>query len=71
MQKPFTYSSIHSVARDSFISRRQISVIAFAGVMVLFLISLALVGIHYRSSAPAAHNTPSSVSEFSSGMPLP
>lgn len=65
MQKPFAYSPSHKIAQVSSLSRRQLSIIAIAVVIMVFVISFALV------IRQAAHSNLSSSSPFSSGMPLP
>jgi hypothetical protein len=71
MQKPFGYPPVHKIAQDFFLSRRQISIIAFVGAIMVFMIGFALVILEYGKSDSAAHSTLSSSSAFSSGMPLP
>jgi hypothetical protein len=71
MQKPFAYSPVHKIAPVSSLSRRQLSIIAIAGVIMVFVISFALVNVQYGRSDSAVHSSLSSSSEFSSGMPLP
>jgi hypothetical protein len=71
MQKPFAYSPVHKIAQVSSLSRRQLSIIAIAGVIMVFVISFALVIRQFGKSDSAAHSNLSSSSAFSSGMPLP
>jgi hypothetical protein len=71
MQKPLAYSPVHKIAQNNFLSRRQLSIIAFVGAIMVFMISFALVNVQYGRSNSAVHSSLSSFSEFSSGMPLP
>ena len=71
MQKPFAYSPVHKIAQVSSLSRRQLSIIAIAGVIMVFMISFALVIRQFGKSDSAAHSNLPSPSAFSSGMPLP
>jgi hypothetical protein len=71
MQKPFAYLPIHNIAQNSFLLRRQRSMVLFVGAVVVLVVSLTLVNIPYGTSNSAEHSSLSSSSEFSSGMPLP
>ena len=68
MQKPFTYSPTHKTARDFSLSRRELSIIAFVGAVMLLTIGFALIDAQYGGRDT---NSISSSDEFSSGMPLP
>jgi hypothetical protein len=70
MQKPLADSPVHKIAQNTFLSRRQLSIIAFVGAIMVFMISFAVV-VQYGSSDFAAHSSLSASSEFSSGMPQP
>jgi hypothetical protein len=71
MQKSFAYSPVHKIIRNNFSSRRQLSIIAFVGAIMVLMISLALVVEQYGRSDSGVHSSLSPASEFSSGMPLP
>ena len=45
MQKPLAYSPVHKIAQNTFLSRRQLSIIAFVGAIMVFMISFALVNV--------------------------
>ena len=71
MPKLFANSPVHKIAQNTFLSRRQLSIITFVGAIMVFMISFALVNVQYGRSDSAVHSSLSSSSEFSSGMPLP
>jgi hypothetical protein len=71
MQKPFVFSPAHKIAQHFILNGRQISIIAIAGAILLFLISFELLHIQYGESASVARSAVSSPSELSTGMPLP
>jgi hypothetical protein len=71
MQEPFAYSPAHKIARHFISNGRQISIIAIAGAILLFLISFELLHMQYGESASIARSPVSSSSELSTGMPLP
>jgi hypothetical protein len=66
-------SLIHRPAKllRTHLSRRPLSMVAFAGAIMVIMISFALVTVQYGRSESAVHGSLSSSSEFSSGMPLP
>ena len=51
MQKPFAYSPVHRIVQNFILTRTQISIIAFAGAILLFMIGCALLNARYGSSA--------------------
>ena len=71
MQKPFAYSPVHRIVQNFILTRTQISIIAFAGAILLFMIGCALLNARYGSSDSFAHSSPPPSSELSTGMPLP
>ena len=71
MQKPFALSPVHKIAQNFILTGRQISIITIASVILIFLISFEFVHMQYGGSASVAHPSPSSSSEFATGMPLP
>jgi hypothetical protein len=71
MPKPLAYSPVHKIALNTSLSRRRLSIIAFVGAITVLMIGFALVNAQYGRSDSAVHSSPSSFSEFSSGMPLP
>ena len=71
MQKPFAYSPVDKIVQHFILNGRQISIIAIAGAILLFLISFELLHIQYGESASVARSAVSSPSELSTGMPLP
>jgi hypothetical protein len=70
MQKPFAYFPINNIADNSSF-RRQLSIVAFAGAIVVLVAIFALVKMQSDTSYSAARGTITSSNEFSSGMPLP
>ena len=52
-------------------ARTLVSIFAFVGAIMAFMISFALLNVQFGRSESAAHSSLSSSSEFSSGMPLP
>ena len=65
------YSPAHKIAQHFILNGRQISIIATAGALLLFLISFELLHMQYGESASVARSAVSSSSELSTGMPLP
>lgn len=70
MQKPFAYSPVQRISHNFILTRRQISIIAVASAILLFLISFEFLHMQYGESDSAARSSRSS-SELSTGMPLP
>jgi hypothetical protein len=71
MQKPFALSPADKIAQHFILTGRQISIIAIAGAILLFLISFEFVHMQYGGSDSVARPSPSSSSELATGMPLP
>jgi hypothetical protein len=71
MQKPFAYSPVDKIVQHFILTGRQISIIAFAGAILLFLIGFEFLNIQHGGSGSAARRSASSSSELSTGMPLP
>jgi hypothetical protein len=71
MQKPFAYSPADKIAEHFILTGRQISIIALAGAILLFMISFELLHMQYGERDSVAHSPPSSSSELATGMPLP
>ena len=65
------YSPAHKIAQHFILNGRQISIIAIAGAILLFLISFELLHMQYGENASIARSPVSSSSELSTGMPLP
>jgi hypothetical protein len=71
MQKPFAYSPVHRIAQNLILTGRQISIIALAAAILLFMISFEFVHMQYGGSHSGARASPASSSELATGMPLP
>ena len=71
MQKPFAYSPADKIAQHFILTGRQISIIAFASIILLFLVGLEFLNMQHGGSDSAARRSVSSSSELSTGMPLP
>jgi hypothetical protein len=71
MQKPFAYSPVDKIAQHFILTGRQISIIAFASIILLFLVGLEFLNMQHGGSDSAARRSVSSSSELSTGMPLP
>jgi len=72
MQKPLAYSPLEKFVRDRSFSRREISVIAFVGIVLWCIVSFALANIQYTRSALIEQSSiSSSGTSFLSGTPLP
>jgi hypothetical protein len=70
MQKPFAYSSIDPIVRESFLSAWELPIVALVGVVMLFMISFAFADPSTGSDHAASRQL-SPAGEFSTGMPLP
>jgi hypothetical protein len=68
MQKPFAHSPVNKKARDSSLSRWELSIVASVGAIMLFMISFAFVTQPSRTDS-AANGSLYSSGEFSPGMP--
>ena len=71
MQKPFAYSPVDKIAQHLILTGRQISIIAIASAILLFLISFEFLHMQYGGSDSVPRSSASSSSELSTGMPLP
>ena len=71
MQEPFAYSPTPKIAQHFVLTRRQISIIAIASAILLFLIGFEFLDMQYGERDSVAHSSRSSSSELSTGMPLP
>jgi hypothetical protein len=69
MQKPFAHSSFQSIERNSFLTRRHVSIMAAVALVALSTIGITIVNAHYSASGVSESALPPS--EMSSGMPLP
>jgi hypothetical protein len=70
MQKPFAYSPAQ-IAQNFILTGRQISIIAVASAILLFLIGFEFLNMQRGETGSVAHRAVSSSSELSTGMPLP
>lgn len=71
MQEPFAYSPTDKIARHFILTARQISIIAIAGAILLFMISFEFLHMQYGGSDSVARPSPASSGELATGMPLP
>ena len=71
MQKPFSYPPADKIAQHFIPTGRQISIVAIAGAILLFMISFEFIHMQYGGSDSAARPLPASSSELATGMPLP
>jgi hypothetical protein len=71
MQKLFAYSPADKIAQHFILTARQISIIAIASAILLFMISFEFVHMQYAGSDSAASRAPASSAELATGMPLP
>jgi hypothetical protein len=70
MQKSLAYSPINPNINDSFFSMWEMPIVAFVGVVMLFMISFALVNPS-SGHDHTANGQLSLADDFSRGMPLP
>ena len=71
MQKLLAFSPTYKIAQNFILTGRQISIIAVASAILLFLIGFEFINMQYGESHSVARSSVSPSGELSTGMPLP